>query len=316
MTSIDDGAQARQGGSFVAREHPMVRFWVAALCFGARRLAWPMRLIRPLALWIAWVSMGSTRVDIKSNMRRVVGPAPSSAEVSRLARSVVASFYDFIFDLARLADLTAQKARARISSVEGREHYEHARAQGHGVILVTAHLGSFEVALASLAEVEPRLHVVFRRDEMPAFERSRSRFRSLLGVAECPVDEGIGAWARLRDALAGGATVLIQGDRVVAGQQGIPVRFCHGRILAPTGPVKLARLAGAPIVPAASVSEPDRSIRILIGPPIDPPRSPDDDASTLQLVIDSLADFVARYPGQWLTLHRAFLEDPAGPGAV
>jgi KDO2-lipid IV(A) lauroyltransferase len=249
------------------------------------------------------------RENTISNARGVLGPTAGHADVRRTAKGMVASFYDFIFDLARLAKLTPEEARSRVSSVDGREHYETARARGRGVILVTAHLGSFEVALAALTEVEKRVHVVFRRDGMRAFERTRSRFRSLLGVTECPVDDGLDAWARLRDALGAGETVLIQGDRVVAGQPGLPVRFCHARLLAPTGPVKLARLTGASIVPVASVVRQDSSIEIIIAPPIDAPRSPDADAATLQLVVDELAKVVEQYPSQWLTLHRAFLDE-------
>jgi KDO2-lipid IV(A) lauroyltransferase len=222
---------------------------------------------------------------------------------------MIGSFYDFIFELARLAKLTPEAARARVSAIEGRVHYEAARMRGQGVILVTAHLGSFEVGLAALSKVEGRVHVLFRRDEMKAFEESRSRFRSLLGVRECPVEGGLEAWATLRDALNDGETVLLQGDRVLAGQQGVPVRFCHGAIAAPTGPVRLARLTGATLLPVASVVLPDDSIKIIIGASIDPPHAPEDDADTLQQVVDALASVVQQYPSQWLTLHPAFLDD-------
>ena len=286
-------------------------FWVTVLCGAARRAPWLVRLMRPISIAVAWMAVPSLRENTTANARGLLGEGASERACVRIGRDVVASFHDFVFEVARLSDLSPAEARARVSGVEGRGRYDAARDAGRGVIVVTAHLGSFEVALAALTEVEPRLLVVFRRDEMAPFERARAAFRARLGVRECPVDDGLATWATLRDALGEGATVLVQGDRVVAGQPGTPARFGAGTLLVPSGPVKLARLTGAPLVPAASVRDSDGRVRILIGEAIGAPASAAEDAATIQRVSDALAGFVVRYPGQWLTLHRAFLEEPA-----
>ena len=72
----------------------------------------------------------------------------------------------------------------------------------------------------------------------------------------------------LRNALANDEAVLIQGDRVMPGQKGQAVRFFGGHILLPTGPVRLALISGAPIIPVYSVRTPEGKIRLFIEKPI------------------------------------------------
>jgi lauroyl/myristoyl acyltransferase len=103
-----------------------------------------------------------------------------------------------------------------------RPYYQEARRNQRGAVIVTAHLGCFELGMAALVEHEKRVHVVFRRDPSPRFDRLRSRLREMLGVREAPVDDGWATWSRLRDALSSDEVVLIQGDRVMPGQKGQP----------------------------------------------------------------------------------------------
>src|SRR6185437_11295988 len=89
-----------------------------------------------------------------------------------------------------------------------------------------------------------------------------------IGVVEVPLDQGWTVWMRLRDALANDEVVLIQGDRVMPGQKGQPVKFFDGHILMPTGPARLALVSGAPIIPVFFVRTPKGKIRLFIEDPI------------------------------------------------
>ena len=130
-------------------------------------------------------------------------------------------------------------------------------------------MGSFEVAVAALRQKEPRVHIVFKRDQVSRFEQLRSALRRRLGVIEAPIDQGgVGMWVGLRDALRRDEIVVLQGDRVMPGQKGQRVPFLSGHLLLPTGPVKLAQASGAPIVPIFSTRTPEGNIRISVAEPI------------------------------------------------
>jgi len=263
----------------------------------------------------AWVLGRETRQNLLANAARLLGSQSSRDDRKRLAKETLANFYDFVCDIPRSASMSMTQLLARIKSVEGEAAYRELRKARTGVIILTAHMGSFEVGMAGLRQYEPKVHVLFRRDSQNLFEQSRAELRRRLGVDEAPVDEGIGIWMRLRDALLANEVVCIQGDRVMPGQRGQPMPVLNGTILLPTGPFKLALLTGSPIVPIYSTRSPDRGVNLFIEPPIYV-RSSSDVESGIRAAAAVLEGYLRQYPEQWLVLHRAWCEDqPAGPVA-
>jgi KDO2-lipid IV(A) lauroyltransferase len=185
-----------------------------------------------------------------------------------------------------------------------------------GAIIVTAHLGSFELGLAMLGEFEKRIHVVFRRDRLSSFERLRTERRSSLNVEEAALDEGWGVWPRLRGALLADEVVLLQGDRLMPGQAGVMVPFLGGHIELPSAPVKLAMASGAPIIPIFTIRTGRGRFRVVIEEPITVEPGPirwDGPHPALLSLAGAIERQVARYPEQWLMLHRVWCEDRQSP---
>ena len=134
------------------------------------------------------------------------------AHAGRLGLATVGSFYDVVADLGRAARMDAPPpSKPRIAAADGQHHYDAARASRRGVIVLTAHLGNFEVGLVALLSREREIHVVFRRDAFGTFEQTRSTLRQRLGVHEAPVDDGLATWLRLREVLAVDGAVVMQG---------------------------------------------------------------------------------------------------------
>lgn len=242
-----------------------------------------------------------------ANARRLLGERSTLAQRESLARQVVGNCYDFVFDVGRSTGMGRRQLLKQIERIEGHETYMKARRERKGAILLTAHMGSFEVAIAALLEHERRVHVLFRRDARSSFERTRSALRRRLGVVEACVDDGLAVWVRLREALATDEIVLIQGDRVMPGQRGQRVPFLGGHTLLPVGPIKLAHASGAPIIPVFSVRRPDGKIKLFIEDPI--AVKDQDTTGALRRISAVIERYVRRYPEQWLILDRAWCED-------
>lgn len=286
--------------------------WLDLLYWGARRHPHFMRRARPLFLWGAWKYSPRLRADAMANARRLLGGQSTIAQRESLARQVIGNCYDFVFDVGHSTAMGRRRLLKQIERIEGHETYMKARQRGKGAILVTAHMGSFEVAIAALLEHERRVHVLFRRDTRSSFEKTRSALRRRLGVVEACVDDGLAVWVRLREALADDEVVLIQGDRVMPGQRGQRMPFLGGHVLLPIGPIKLAHASGAPIIPVFSIRRPDGKIDLFIENPI--PVKEEDTAEALKLVSAVIEKYVRRYPEQWLILDRAWCEDAQTPG--
>ncbi|HEV7299522.1 MAG TPA: lysophospholipid acyltransferase family protein [Tepidisphaeraceae bacterium] len=282
--------------------------------FVAARAPWLLRLIRPAGVRLAILFCRPLRDATRANALRIFGKRLSRSEQSGFTRGVVANFYDFVADAGRSAQQTRQSLASRIERVIGEPAYLAQRQRKRGAVLVTAHMGAFEVGLAALRGVESNVHVVFKRDPFPSFERLRAAVRQLLGVHEAPIDDGWPSLVRLRDALLADGVVVMQGDRAMPGQRSQVVPLLHGSVRLPTGPVKLAQLTGSPIVPVFVVRTAGGRYEVHLCEAIEV-ESPDAVAGgdpvdvALRALANRIETFIAKYPQQWLVLEPAFTED-------
>ena len=289
-------------------------FWLNAFFGACQHVPWFVAGLKPFFVWGATACSRQIRTATAANAKRIFqfNDSDLKSQISdercrQFARAVTGQFYDFVADVGRAVRLTPDEMYARVCAVEGFEYYQAARAQKRGAVVVTAHMGSFEVGLAALRKYEERVHVVFRRDPEDGFDRVRQQLRQRLGVLEAPVEDGWGLWMRLRDALVADEVVVVQGDRVMPGQKGQRVRFCDHHIMLPTGAVKLAQASGAPVLPIFSLREPDGSIRIVIEEPFDV--RAEDESDPVDRLARVLEKHVRARPEQWLMFQPAFCED-------
>jgi KDO2-lipid IV(A) lauroyltransferase len=290
----------------------LVSFWLNFFFFLARYCPWLARPAKSFFLFFVIRFSRQIRVGTRINARRILGPSMTDEQARRFTRGVIASFYDFIHDVGRSLRETREQMLAHIEAVEGQESYIAARQSGKGAIVVTAHMGSFELGVAALLEREPRVHVVFKRDNIGRFESIRSEMRRRLGVIEAPVDDGWGIWMTLRNALLANEVVVIQGDRVMPNQKGQPAPFLGGHLLLPTGPVKLALASGAPIIPIFSIRGKNGKLRVIIENPIlvsDDNGLPGEPHPALIQLAAVIEKYVRAFPEQWLMLEPALCED-------
>ncbi len=274
--------------------------WLRTLFWVAKRAPGLLKVFRPVVAVGVPIVSRKVRTNTRLNGLRVAADGGSLA----FSSAVTGAFFDFVAEVATNADCTPQGVRGRVVAVEGEPAYLELRKQKRGAVLVTAHMGSFEVGLAALSTVEPKIHVVFKRDAHDGFERLRRPLRERLGVAECPIDDGWPALIGLRDALRRNEVVVMQADRAMPGQKSASVKVGKGTLRIPVGPVTLARINGSPIVPVFAVRESPGRYRIFLERAIDP--SADD---AVQQVGQALEKFITRYPRQWLVLDAAFVED-------
>jgi KDO2-lipid IV(A) lauroyltransferase len=263
---------------------------------------------KPFFFWFTWNFADLMREATLCNARRLLPPTATETDHLVLARAIIGNFYDVICDVGRSVGQSRRQMLERIEATEGQENYFAARAHHKGAIVVTAHMGSFEVGMAALRQYESKLHVVFRRDDYGKFEQTRSDLRKRLGVNEVCVDDGLGVWVRLRDALRNDEVVLVQGDRVMPGQRGRKMAFMGGHMMLPTGPAKLALASGAPMIPIFSIRRPDGMVRLFVEPQIWIASDEDVDKA-LAAFAQTLERYLRTYPDQWLMIKRAWCED-------
>ena len=113
-------------------------------------------------------------------------------------------------------------------------------------------------------------------------------------------------------ALARNEAVAMLGDRLYMGREytapffGRPVRF-------PAGPLHIAAITGAPIVPFAAVREGER-YSVVLSPHIEvPDLAPDSLETAGNALAGAFEAYVRAYPDQWYNFHPIFEDAPLTP---
>jgi KDO2-lipid IV(A) lauroyltransferase len=261
----------------------------------------PFGLARRLALpWgdFAYAIWQRPRDAALRNYAHVLGRATDDPIVERAARRCFRHFALYIAEMLHVQGWDTRTVRERLE-IEGEEHFEQAEAQGKGIIFVSAHMGSAEIAASvavlrgyRITAVTERLHPPFVMDWAVAC-------RAAMGIRLLPVER---AGISLLRALRRKEIVAFVVDAGVERRGGVPVKFVGRETMFPDGPARLARLSGAPIVLAVAARLPGGRFRAHIEPPLlaDRSLSREEDAQCLtQRLASAFERYVRRYPGQW-----------------
>lgn len=206
--------------------------------------------LAPLAAKATLAMVPAWRRALQANARLALGPNAADAEVERVSQQMMHHMQRVIAEVLQAQRHKPDQLAARVTKFSGQDAYHQARAQRRGLVVASAHMGSFEPCLALLRRFEARIHVLYQPDPMPRFERARSALRRSLGVIEHRADAGVAAWAELQDALRANEVVVLHADRALPFQRGSRMTFLGADdAMLPTGPVRLALTCGSALVP-------------------------------------------------------------------
>lgn len=251
------------------------------------------------------------RTAIQSNLSIILGKSPDSASVRRAADEMVRGHAAAWLDFLHFATRPPEESARLVESVVGFSHIVEARASGKGVLLLTAHLGNWEVGGLMLAQVRQPIHVVLVPDIFPGVERARRRLHARSGVTEIPIDRSLAPALAVLRALDSNAIVAMQGDRDF-NNTGVAVPFFGRPAFFPRGPMRVAMATGAAVLPAFILRTADGRYRAVIEKPLEIVRTADRDASlkeNLSRYVAILEGYVRANPEQWYCFY-PFWDDP------
>jgi KDO2-lipid IV(A) lauroyltransferase len=293
-----------------------LEYWLVVAV--ARSLGWmPRRLARLLAdalTWSMYRALSRLRRVGRRNLELAL-PELSAAERERILRGVFRHLGWQLVEFCRMTRYTARNTRNWIRT-EGLEHYLAAQARGKGVLVVTGHLGAWELSSFYHSLMGHPMGMIIRPLDNRRLDGFVNGIRCLHGNRVLPKDE----FARgLLTAMRAGDTVGILMDTNMTPPQGAFVKFFGQDACTATGLAHVARKTGAAVLPGFMLWEPSERRYVLhFGPELAIPHTADVAADILagtQLCAQATEDWIRRYPDQWLWIHRRWKTRPAGePG--
>ncbi len=238
------------------------------------------------------------REILAHNLRHVLGPAADEAQVQALIRQACVSIAKVHYELFRISRMTPDQILDLVQ-VEGFDHLQQALERGKGVIVVTAHLGNVDmVGQLPLARGIPISGAVWHLQPERLF-RYTLKLRQIHGLRLFPTD---GPMLGLLRALKRGELIGLPADRVFAGNARM-VDFFGRPAWLPSGPARLSRRTGAPLLPAFVERLPGDTFRVHIEPALDVPQTGDveaDIASAMEEIVGIMEHYISQHPEQWL----------------
>ncbi len=176
---------------------------------------WVARLAAATAERAIW-AREPVREAILENHAALLGLPPWRREVEESALAMLGHHSRSWIDLLRFSARPPADLDAVVPRRVGTEHLVAARDAGRGAILLTAHVGNFEIGGFFLGAIGLKVAVVYLPDPSPVVERDRTAARDRLGIRSLPMTSEFSAVKILRS-LEEGYFVAIQGDRDYAG---------------------------------------------------------------------------------------------------
>ncbi len=195
---------------------------------------------------------------------------------------------------------------------DGFENYERAQSQGRGLFFLTAHFGNWELGSFAHGLYGHPCHFVVRELDNPLIDQLISRYRSQSGGT--PIDKSEFARGVIR-AFAQGHAVGVLIDQNMMAHEGVFVDFFGHLACTTTGPARVVRKTGVPIVLGLVIWDTKLKKYRLRFDAVEWIKRDDPEEEILANTANFtrlIEEYARRYPDQWLWVHKRWKTRPPG----
>jgi len=248
---------------------------------------------------------------VRENLK-VIFPEKSRREIRRIRIRMARNFAKYLVDFFRFSKLDSEYVKKNIK-IENAHFVTEALSKGKGVIILSAHLGNWELGAVVVALLGYPFWAVVLPHKHKYVDRFFNSQRESKGVKVIP----LGKAARMCiTVLKKNELLALVGDRDFT-ESGIAVDFFGKPSIFPKGPAALALNTGAVILPGFMVRNSDDSFTLWMDKPIEcnPPvgaeRKLRFSDSDLMGVINQykgvIESYIRKYPDQWYMFKRFWI---------
>lgn len=277
-----------------------LRLFFSFILFLNRRIAFGIFEALGLA---AYFLAGSLRKRTFKQLKRVFGNRFSDDRIRKMAREVFLNLARNTVDAIRLKGYDAE-TMDRLVRANGLEKIDQLLKKGKGLLMLTGHIGNWELLAAYIAFKGYPLHVIAAPLYDPRLDKLLVENRQHFGAKV--IARGAGATRKILQALKKNETIGILIDQDSKTYEGVFVDFMGKEAVTPAGPVFLAMKTNTPLIPMAIHIEKDYRHVIEVGDEIALENTGDQErdlAFNAQLCSKAVEDLIFRHPTQWIWVH-------------
>ena len=243
-----------------------------------------------------------------NNLTRAFGHEKNPYEIKIVARRVFKNLGQIIFEIGRSLRLESKDFQ-KYFNIQGLSNYRNAYEKGRGVLLLTAHMGNWELLSIIMAMAGYPVSVLYRPLDFFLLDRLFAMIRGRFGAELIPSAQSM---RKILRSLKHDKAVGMLMDQNVDWYEGVFVDFFGHRACTNKGMALLARRTEAPVIPVFLVRE-KSGFMAEFGSEIPLIKTEDirkDVEANTQQYNRIIEDFIRRYPDQWFWVHQRWKTKP------
>ena len=257
--------------------------------------------------WLLGSGLRFRRSEVQATLQRCF-PEKTPADIHAVADAMYRHLGTLLIESLRTGhmDLSALAGEVDFS---GFEKGMQILSQGRGLIVLTAHVGNFEL-LAMMAALKGAPLTVITKALKPKWLNDWwIETRGKFGVKMLPARD---SYRYCREALKANGILGFVLDQNMKRNRGIFVDYFGRPACTSPGLALLSAQTLAPVLPVFMLREPDGRHRIHVFDPLPPPARADKEAirQATQAYTAIIERFVRAHPDQWIWLHRRWRTQP------
>lgn len=246
---------------------------------------------------ISYLIYKKARQNVKKNLYKAF-PDLSKKDLSILAIETFRNYSIYLVDYGRFKSIKKDLLTDIIPSYEGKENLEWALERGKGLIILTGHIGNWELGGIFFGKQGLKINVVTFVDETNGIDEIREKYRKGHNINTVVLGDSPFAAIELLNALKRNEVVAMLVDRYKDDiGNTIEIEFFGRTLHFPAGPLILAKMTGATILTGFVVKD-RKAYHAIIGKPITV-KEDDPMEDQAKRIIFEFEDCIRRYPDQW-----------------
>jgi len=245
------------------------------------------------------------RNAVDANLRAIF-PLKSNKEIQDIKKLMFQNFAKYLVDFFRYEKIDEDYISKNIR-LENFGNFQGALDKGKGVVILTAHLGNWELGGVVIAVMGIPFWVVALPHKNKLVDKFFNTQRSMKNIKVIPLGKAV---RQCLDVLRANEAVALVGDRDFS-EKGIILDFFGKPTHFPEGPAAFALKTGAQIVPGFMLRKPDDTFILKIERPLEFTVTGDKEKDIKEIITKYIAifeDYIRTYPDQWYVFRKFWID--------
>ena len=261
-------------------------------------LSLPLKVGYAIAIFVSdlrYIFARQDRICVFNNLRAIFPDKPYK-QLRRIRRNMFRNFAKYLVDFFRFSKLDKNYIRNNVL-IENKHYFDQALSLNKGMIILTAHLGNWELGGVIMALSGYPFWAVALEHKYKRVNDFFNSQRESKGITVIPFRRAV---RQCLNVLKEKKILALVGDRDFTGR-GVEVNFFGKPAMLPEGPAAFSLKTGAVIVPAFMVRNDDDTFTLRIEEPLETPLEYNkenliDLTNRYKVIFER---YVSKYPDQW-----------------